>query len=402
MGHKAFLATAAVAAVVATGLGPTAASAVTGLEIRISVLSPSGAPAPGVEVVSLATDAAVRTDAYGKAVVHDATGAWQSLAFTAALDASSQHLAGPTGWAPTSRNVPAPVDGVSRVTLRFTLGAAVAGTLVDARTGGPLAGAAVLHQQWDGTVGGVDTDAAGRYLLPNLPAGRYGGPFSSGPPPSVQAPHGHELLTLGGNGALPHRAGQVTDLGTTRLRPLVQISGTVTDAAGQGVEDQPVQVDDLDGDPGTHTEGGSPRGQTGGGGGFSLTIPWSATPYRQVCAWSAGATTAHPAGLALRCVTSHAAALTFSQNLVLAAGGAVRGAIVGLAADETVFPEVVVRVNGEDVEIVGGPTARVYRIAGLPTGTRVVTVTTSRGTFSSKPVVVRADQTTAVPPITVG
>ena len=81
--------------------------------------------------------------------------------------------------------------------------------------------------------------------------------------------------------------------------------------------------------------------------------------------------------------------------------GAVRGSVAGLGSGQFAIPEVVVRVNGEDVELYGPRTTRVYQVAGIPAGTRVVTVTTSGGTFTSKPVVVRPDETRIGPTITV-
>lgn len=378
---------------------PTAGAVAANPVVRIRVLSPDGTPVPGA-FVSDGQYGFGRTDGQGLLVYKDE---YPAHTVCAVVTDDTQHLTGPTGWAAPCRPVPAPVNRVSGVTLRFTVGAAVTGRLVDARTGRAIPGLRVVTQGFDGTLDGPASAADGTWVIRNLSTDsavvlNTGDPNAAYP----DAPHGYASTGLGDHVGVV--AGTTTDLGTVLVTPLVQYRGTVTGPDGSPVAGATTLVGDVDGDPTTpFLPANLPPGITDARGTFSLALPWTATSDRRVCAFSGVGTTTHPTGLALRCVTADSTALTVTRTIALVAGGAVTGRVNGPGSGSGWVVSVPVRVDGEDVPVTGTRlTGNTYRVDGVPAGTRVVVARPGGdgAAVSSGPVRVRAIVTTTVPTVT--
>lgn len=249
--------------------------------------------------------------------------------------------------------------------LKLGLGAAMAGRVLDDRTGRGVAGT-VVKLFWDGNgtlqYGAVVTTAAdGTWWAHNLdqPRQRRWIPVFDGSGRSTDARFGWESIRAPDEPyVLP--IGGVTRGIVVRLRPLAKIIATVTVPPGSEV--------------GVTARNGEGRGLAFGTGG-PLTLYPVATygaggATAPVCAYGVGITVSRPYGLAFQCRdVPFSSTAELKTSFTMAVGGAIQGTIGDGSFRGTIW------VDWDGRRITGSkddPFGSTYTIGNIPTGTYVV------------------------------
>ncbi len=287
------LAVTTLGATLLAGASDAAAATVTAPTalLRITVTGPDGEAAPGVGVGGSGFRGT--TDSHGVFVAAVVPTAVKQVC--AALTADSP-LGGPAGWAQTCTPVTVTRGTTTDVRLVMKQGAAIRGTVIDARTGQPIVNAVLDHPTPDdgGVVPGARTDRHGVYTFRNLTPGpaaqqqvNVADDFVDAYPASAPWGHVNGLLTP----TVALRAGEVATAGfDIALVPFVRLAGTVTDSSGAAAANADIVV---------HEPSGAVPFTTTNSQGHYLTIArWDQVG--SLCA-SARPGTGRPKGLAESC-----------------------------------------------------------------------------------------------------